>query len=357
MFFYSVRAGILWSATQGNFIGLLTITDFIRVILDQWDKLTPEQKSANSIQSHAWLSAIEEQTLEEWRATKSASSCVRMRPQQFTWISATDNIQTALETFSAKHIHRLPVIDPETGNVVSVLSHKRILKFFHMCLHSIFVSAGMTSGKADLTKEKSGSRSTSPSNQSSLPSFNHLTSGSLLSRKLSELNVGTYGDNVLTCHLEEMTADVLRKMVDAKVSALPVVEQDTGKIINVYARFDAIFLAADGSYANLGSPLSKAISKRPNRNLHTNVLTCSPDEPLGVVIDRFVSEQVHRLICIDSAGCPTGVVSLSDVLRCLAGLHNPPRPLLLLPSISADGSKMRQHGQQTEEPASAEEAV
>lgn len=39
-----------------------------------------------------------------------------------------------------KHkIHRLPVIDPESGNVLHILTHKRILKFLH-----IFVSQALT---------------------------------------------------------------------------------------------------------------------------------------------------------------------------------------------------------------------
>lgn len=37
-----------------------------------------------------------------------------------------------------KHkIHRLPIIEPVSGNVLHILTHKRILKFLH-----IFVSAG-----------------------------------------------------------------------------------------------------------------------------------------------------------------------------------------------------------------------
>jgi len=30
------------------------------------------------------------------------------------------------------HIHRLPIIDPLTNNVVFILTHKRILRFFYL---------------------------------------------------------------------------------------------------------------------------------------------------------------------------------------------------------------------------------
>ncbi len=30
------------------------------------------------------------------------------------------------------HIHRLPIIDPITNNVVFILTHKRVLRFFYL---------------------------------------------------------------------------------------------------------------------------------------------------------------------------------------------------------------------------------
>ena len=43
-----------------------------------------------------------------------------------------------------KHkIHRLPVIDPQTGNVLHILTHKRILKFLHIFVSELFISCGL----------------------------------------------------------------------------------------------------------------------------------------------------------------------------------------------------------------------
>lgn len=44
----------------------------------------------------------------------------------------------AIYSLLKNKIHRLPVIDPESGNVLHILTHKRILKFLH-----IFVRAFM----------------------------------------------------------------------------------------------------------------------------------------------------------------------------------------------------------------------
>lgn len=44
----------------------------------------------------------------------------------------------AIYSLLKNKIHRLPVIDPVSGNVLHILTHKRILKFLH-----IFVSEHM----------------------------------------------------------------------------------------------------------------------------------------------------------------------------------------------------------------------
>lgn len=43
----------------------------------------------------------------------------------------------AVYTLIKNRIHRLPVLDPVSGNVLYIITHKRLLKFLH-----IFVSLG-----------------------------------------------------------------------------------------------------------------------------------------------------------------------------------------------------------------------
>ena len=38
----------------------------------------------------------------------------------------------AIKMLIENKIHRLPVIDPETGNVLYILTHKRLLKFLYL---------------------------------------------------------------------------------------------------------------------------------------------------------------------------------------------------------------------------------
>lgn len=45
----------------------------------------------------------------------------------------------AVYTLIKNRIHRLPVLDPVSGDVLHIITHKRLLKFLH-----IFVSLGVT---------------------------------------------------------------------------------------------------------------------------------------------------------------------------------------------------------------------
>lgn len=50
----------------------------------------------------------------------------------------------AVYTLIKNRIHRLPVLDPVSGDVLHIITHKRLLKFLH-----IFVSLGQPQGRGD----------------------------------------------------------------------------------------------------------------------------------------------------------------------------------------------------------------
>jgi len=47
-------------------------------------------------------------------------------------ISPEANLFEAIRSLLHNRIHRLPVIDPETGNVLYIITHKRILRFLFL---------------------------------------------------------------------------------------------------------------------------------------------------------------------------------------------------------------------------------
>lgn len=59
-----------------------------------------------------------------------------------------------------------------------------------------------------------------------------------MNMKLRELNIGTF-ENIETADEETFIIDALRKFVNRRVSALPLIDSD-GKLKDIYAKFDVI---------------------------------------------------------------------------------------------------------------------
>lgn len=57
-------------------------------------------------------------------------------------LSPGHSVLDAIEILIKNKIHRLPIVDPLTNNVIYILTHKRILKFFFLYV-SVMVSLGL----------------------------------------------------------------------------------------------------------------------------------------------------------------------------------------------------------------------
>ncbi|XP_064307430.1 5'-AMP-activated protein kinase subunit gamma-3 isoform X5 [Phalacrocorax carbo] len=239
--------------------GMLTITDFIN-ILHRYYRSPLVQ-----------IYEVEEHKIETWREVYLQGS---FKP--LVYISPSDSLFDAVYSLIKHKIHRLPVIEPISGNVLHILTHKRILKFLH-----IF---GSTIPK---------------------PRF--------LKKTVQELCIGTFRDVAVVPETAPIYA-ALEIFVDRRVSALPVIN-DAGQVVGLYSRFDVIHLAAQKTYNNLDISVREALRQRTT--CLEGVLTCYPHETMEDIIDRIAKEQVHRLVLVDENQYPRGIVSLSDILQAL----------------------------------------
>ncbi|XP_052605848.1 5'-AMP-activated protein kinase subunit gamma-3 isoform X1 [Peromyscus californicus insignis] len=254
-----VRAAPLWDSKKQSFVGMLTITDFI-LVLHRYYRSPLVQ-----------IYEIEEHKIETWREIY-LQGCFK----PLVSISPNDSLFEAVYALIKNRIHRLPVLDPVSGTVLYILTHKRLLKFLH-----IFGAL--------------------------------LPRPSFLCRTIQDLGIGTFRD--LAVVLE--TAPILTALdifVDRRVSALPVVNE-SGQVVGLYSRFDVIHLAAQQTYNHLDMSVGEALRQRTL--CLEGVLSCQPHESLGEVIDRIAREQVHRLVLVDETQHLLGVVSLSDILQAL----------------------------------------
>ncbi|XP_037782242.1 uncharacterized protein LOC119578716 isoform X6 [Penaeus monodon] len=251
-----VRAAPLWDSTRQQFVGMLTITDFIRILQNFYQ--SPNRK----------MEELEDHRLETWRTVLKDESrpLISIRPDESLYV--------AIRSLIHHKIHRLPVIDPVTGNVLYIVTHKRILKFLYLYI-------------------------------------NELPKPSILQKPLRDMNIGTY-TNIQTASQDTLIIEALNQFVKHRVSALPIVDAQ-GKLVDIYAKFDVINLAAEGTYNNLDVTLRKANEYR--NEWFEQVHRCTLDETLETVMERIVRAEVHRLVVVDEEGRVVGVISLSDILK------------------------------------------
>ncbi|CAK6434204.1 unnamed protein product [Pipistrellus nathusii] len=254
-----VRAAPLWESKKQSFVGMLTITDFIN-ILHRYYKSPMVQ-----------IYELEEHKIETWRELYLQET---FKP--LVNISPDASLFDAVNSLIKNKIHRLPVIDPISGNALYILTHKRILKFLQLFL-------------SDMPK----------------PAF--------MKQNLDALGIGTY-HNIAFIHPDTPIIKALSVFVERRVSALPVVDE-SGKVVDIYSKFDVINLAAEKTYNNLDITVTQALQHRSQ--YFEGVVKCSKLEILETIVDRIVRAEVHRLVVVNEADSIVGIISLSDILQAL----------------------------------------
>lgn len=254
-----VRSAPLWDSEKHTFVGMLTISDFINILRHYYKSPLVQ------------IDELEEYNIQAFRDYDESN----LRPELIQ-ISPMQSLLDAVKTLVEFKIHRLPVIDPVTGNALYILTHKRILRFMFSSL-----------------------------TQTSPPEF--------MNNTLKELGIGTYRD-VAVISPETPLITAFHMFSEKRVSALPVIDE-SGVVVDIYARFDVINLAAEKTYNNLDITVKKALEHRADG--FEGVHTCCLDETLHTIIDRLTDAGVHRLVIVDKERHCIGVLSLSDILKFL----------------------------------------
>ncbi|XP_008194318.1 5'-AMP-activated protein kinase subunit gamma-2 isoform X3 [Tribolium castaneum] len=291
-----VRAAPLWDSSQQEFVGMLTITDFIKILRMYYKSPTVA------------MDELEEHKLDTWRH-------VLKDQRPLIYISPDASLYDAIRTLIHNRIHRLPVIDPETGNVLYILTHKRILRFLFLYI-------------------------------------NELPKPSYMNKTLRDVRIGSY-ENIETATEDTSIILALKKFVERRVSALPLVDNE-GRLVDIYAKFDVINLAAEKTYNDLDVSLKKANEHR--NEWFEGVHKCKLDETLFTIMDKIVKAEVHRLVVVDDDDKVIGIISLSDLFLYLVlrpcGEDGSPDGVA---SVRAQDIKLQETISQSERTSSTEE--
>ncbi|KAK0417841.1 hypothetical protein QR680_013237 [Steinernema hermaphroditum] len=250
-----VRAAPLWDSTKNEFVGMLTITDFIQIL----------HKYYKADANHEGIKELEEHKIITWREEFERDG--RLPP--LVTIDPSESLYHAVQMLCDNKIHRLPVLEHSTGNISYILTHKRLIKFLFLYIN-------------DLPK----------------PAF--------MEKTPKELGIGSWGD-VCTINMGTPLIDALRTFLSKRVSALPLVD-DMGKVVDIYAKFDVINLAAEKAYNNLDVSVHEALRHRSD--WFEGVRKCSVMDSLMTVVEVIVKAEVHRLIVTDEEQKVVGIISL-----------------------------------------------
>lgn len=322
-----LRAAPLWSQIHQKFVGMLTITDFIMVLRQFYkmeevkdtsaesetnaateSKTDDSSSAAAAVQEKrkhmpkARMTEIEEHTIQSWR------ELMNKQYSMFVSIDPECSLYDGLYQLIKHKIHRLPIVDIDTGNPLYILTHKRILKFIKVCMDN---ANQMSSGSA---RNLSTQSLTQACNDVDI-SWNN---NELLKKTLADYRIGTYDNNkfkVLKIYENQMIIEALNLFADYRVSALPVIERGTDRLVNVYSKFDVINLAAERSYNDLSVTIKTALGYRKRQGqAEKKLITCTLNDTIGDICEKVVKAEVHRIVVIDHDHKVLGVVSLSDLL-------------------------------------------
>ncbi|KAH0627610.1 hypothetical protein JD844_003560 [Phrynosoma platyrhinos] len=212
---------------------------------------------------------LEEHKIETWRELYLQET---FKP--LVNISPDASLFDAVYSLIKNKIHRLPVIDPVSGNALYILTHKRILKFLQLFSYGDLVTPIIL-----------------------VPMF-----FKLLQKEVLAEQPPTPKYTQLTCLILEQNTKANKWLVE-------------GKVVDIYSKFDVINLAAEKTYNNLDITVTQALQHRSQ--YFEGVVKCSKLETLETIVDRIVKAEVHRLVVVNEADSIVGIISLSDILQAL----------------------------------------
>lgn len=278
-------AAPLWDSSRREFIGLMTITDFVDILRHYHDE---HGKTGAAIEVLASRSIA--QVLEDANAGVHFKHAKEARSDglgpllscgatgDYGGLIAVDADGSLYDACDAMRLTRrrfLPIVAPKDCGILAVVTHVEILEYF----------------VATFREERR-----------------------LFDQPIIELGIGTFDDVAYVSNTTPLR-DVLELLCMRDISSVPVVDE-SGRVAALYGHADITFLAtatdADSVVVNLSSSVADILQqRRTDEPLHT----CSQHATLQSVFELFADVKFRRLVCLDDDCRPVGVISARDLLR------------------------------------------
>lgn len=269
-------AAPLWDTARREFVGLMTITDFVDTLLHYHDQHGRTGAAIEVLASRSIAQVLNDKAA--GKHFKHATEALKPHGQAaFGGLVAVDANGSLYDACDAMRVNKrrfLPIITSQDCGVLAVVTHVEILEYF----------------VATFREERR-----------------------LFDQPICELGIGTF-DEVVTVESTTPLRDVLELLCSRDLSSVPVVDK-AGRILALYNRADITFLAtatdADSVVVNLGSSMDNVIKQR---RCDEPMYTCSQQATLQFVFELFADVKFRRLICLDHDRKPVGIVAVRDLL-------------------------------------------
>ncbi|PIK36649.1 putative 5'-AMP-activated protein kinase subunit gamma-1 isoform X6 [Apostichopus japonicus] len=209
-----VRAAPLWDSQKQDFVGMLTITDFINILHHYYNSATIK------------IDQLEEHKIETWR------DVLKDKARPLVFIDPDMSLFEAVKKLVQEKIHRLPVVDENTGNVIYILTHKRILKFLALLKSEIRIPSFL---KKSLRELNIGTMSNVATNLAAEKTYNNLDITVEEALKFRQ----TYFEGVSTCKADETLEVIMDRIIKAGVHRLVMVD-DEDHVVGVVSLSDLL---------------------------------------------------------------------------------------------------------------------
>jgi len=259
---HDMQAAPLWDQSLCQFVGLLTVTDFIDVLRYYKQTSTDVTALASRTIAHVLADDCPSHKKIFWSANANAS------------------LKQACALLHNQNLDFLPVMLPEDMRVLSTITYTTILE--HLVTHF---------------REQRR----------------------LFDDTVYDLGIGTYHDKILTCHSHQTLNEVLELMAQNHLSAIPVLDSTTKKLIGVYSRSDITFLAtasdAEDAIANLDLEIHVLLAQQRTDVTTPDALhTCTTHHTLQSIFEYFAQWKFNRLVVVDEQEQVVGIVSARDLV-------------------------------------------
>jgi 5'-AMP-activated protein kinase, regulatory gamma subunit len=261
-----MQAAPLWDPTICQFVGLLKVTDFIDILRHY--KYT--NTNVGSLATRSIAEMIRDPTIAQAVGITFGFPCA----------DSTTTLKQACKMLLGHSLDFLPVVMPEDMRVLACITYTNILE--HLVIHF---------------REQRR----------------------LFDDSIYDLKIGTYHDAVVKVGPQESLAHALALMHKCNLSALPVVDPATEKLLGVYSRSDITFLTkatdAEDAVANLDLKLIDVLEQqRTDVTTPDAMHTCSTAHTLQSIFEYFAQLRFNRLFVTDESEQLVGVVSAKDLV-------------------------------------------